>query len=69
MSNSLFVYLNEVGALFPEKDDSYDAELEKQYLESVVNERLPELERQRMEVLSKDYKPNKNWWGSKISID
>jgi arylsulfatase A-like enzyme len=69
MSEKLFTYLNEVGARFPEKDDEYNAELERQHLESVVNERWPRLERQRIEFLSKDFKPNKDWWGSKITVD
>lgn len=69
LSIKLFAYLNEVGARFPENDPEYKPELEKQYLEKVVNMRLPQLEKQRMEILSKDFDPKNNWWGSEITED
>jgi arylsulfatase A-like enzyme len=67
LSEKLFTYLHEVGARFPEKDPQYNEELEKKHLERVVNERLPQLEKQRLNFLSKDYDPGNNWWGSKIT--
>ena len=54
---SLFDYLNEVGARFPEKDPQYQEEQEKAYLEKVKTVKLPQLEKQRMEMLSKDFAP------------
>ncbi len=66
MSTKLFAYLNEVGARFPEKDTEYNPELEKQYLENVINKRWPQLEKQRKEMLSKDFDPKNNWWGSEV---
>jgi arylsulfatase A-like enzyme len=66
LSELLFDYLNEVGARFPFKDPEYSAELERKHLERVVNERLPQLERQRLNFLSKDYDPGNNWWGSDV---
>ncbi len=69
LSSLLFSYLNEVGARFPEKDKEYDAQKEKEYFQRVVNERWPQLEKQRLEYLSKDFDPGNNWWGSKITND
>ena len=69
LSKLLFDYLEEVGAKFPVKDPEYDADLEKNYLESVVNKRWPNLEKQRMDFLSKDFDPNNDWWGSRVTKD
>jgi arylsulfatase A-like enzyme len=69
LSEKLFAYLNEVGARFPVKDPLYNAEKEKAYLENVKNERLPQLEKQRLNFLSKDFDPGNNWWGSMVTKD
>ncbi len=69
MSQKLFIYLNEVGARFPEKDPEYSAELEKKYLDNVINNSWPSLEKQRLNFLSKDFDPKNNWWGSKVTVD
>lgn len=65
----LFDYLNEVGAKFPVKDPEYKAELEKKHLENVRIKRLPRLEEQRMRFLARDFDPQNNWWGSKLTQD
>ena len=65
LSERLFAYLNEVGAEFPVNDPEYDEELEHKFLQKVENERLPQLEKQRKDFLSKDFDPGNNWWGSK----
>jgi arylsulfatase A-like enzyme len=67
LSKKLFSYLNEVGARFPERDPEYNEELEKKHLQEVINKRLPNLEKQRMNFLSKDFAPQNNWWGSMIT--
>ena len=69
LSVKLFAYFNEVGAQFPEKDPEYKAELEKQHFEKVVNKTWPKLEERRMELLSKDFDPKNNWWGSEVTKD
>ncbi|MBW6535670.1 MAG: sulfatase [Mariniphaga sp.] len=66
LSEQLFAYLNEVGARFPEHDPEYNEELEKQHLERVRTVRMPQLEKQRLEFLSKDFDPGNNWWGSQV---
>ncbi len=69
LKEKLFSYLNKIGAKFPEKDPEYDAQKEKEYLQEVVNKRLPRLEKQRLEFLSKDYEPGNDWWGSMVTND
>ncbi|NJO68981.1 MAG: DUF4976 domain-containing protein, partial [Bacteroidetes bacterium] len=64
LHKELFDYLKSVGARFPEKDPQYSAEAERKYLEGIEKNRLPQLEKQRMDFLSKDFDPKNNWWGS-----
>jgi len=64
LSEQLFTFLMEMGALFPERDPEYREELEKKYLKQVENELLPQLEKQRLNFLSEDFDPKNNWWGS-----
>ena len=69
MSQKLFTMLNEMGAKYPSKDPEYDPELEKQWIERQRNERLPQLEKHRLEILSEDFNPGNNWWGSMVTND
>ena len=69
MSEQLFEMLNEMGARYPEKDPEYNPELEKEYLERIVNQRWPQLENQRLRFLSEDFEPGNNWWGSMVTKD
>jgi hypothetical protein len=62
----LFDYLQKVGARFPKKDPQYSAEEERKYLDGIEKNQLPQLEKQRLNVLSKDFDPKNNWWGSQI---
>jgi arylsulfatase A-like enzyme len=63
----LFAYLNETGAKYPVNDPDYKEELEKKHLRNVENILLPQLEKQRLEYLSKDFHPGNNWWDSKVT--
>lgn len=63
----LFNYLNKVRAKYPVKDSSYNEDLEKFYLKEVVSKRLPQIEKQRLRYLSKDFDPGNSWWGSKVT--
>jgi len=69
MSKKLFMMLDEMGARYPTKDPEWTAELERKYLDKVVNDRWPKLEKQRMEFLSPDFDPKNDWWGSKVTVD
>ena len=47
MSEKLFIMLNEMGARFPTRDTAWTAEGEKAYLENIIKNRWPALEKQR----------------------
>mgnify|MGYP001071808675 CR=1 FL=1 len=69
MSRKLFTMLNEMNAKYPSKDPQYDPKLEEQWIENKRNELMPRLEKNRMQMLSEDFKPGNNWWGSKATKD
>lgn len=66
LSQQLFGYLNEVGARFPEKDPEYNKDMEEIHLERVRTKFMLQLEKQRLDFLSKDFNPGNNWWGSAV---
>ncbi len=69
LSNEMFDYLKNVKAKFPEKDPVYSEDSEKKYYLDIINNRLPNLEKQRQNQLSKDFDPKNNWWKSFVVID
>ena len=69
MSKKLFSMLEEMGARYPTKDPDYSPEKENQHLNNVINNRWPQLEKQRMNFLSPDFDPKNNWWGSQVTVD
>ncbi|MGR3811654.1 sulfatase [Jiulongibacter sp. NS-SX5] len=69
LSLDLHNWLEETNAKLPSPDPLYDAEKELKVLESYRTKLWPRLEKERKEMLSKDYKPNADWWGSKITRD
>ncbi|WP_111708202.1 sulfatase [Lutibacter citreus] len=69
LKTTLFNYLKDVGARFPEKDPLYNAELEAKHLEKMATKKLESLEKQRMLYLSPDFDPKNEWWGSFQTID
>ena len=69
LHEKLFSFLRETGAKFPLKDPQYNAQKETEYLMKVKTERLPQLEKQRLNFLSEDFNPGNNWWGSEVTKD
>ena len=69
LSKQLFDYLTEVGARFPEIDPEYNATEEAEYLEKIRTVKMKQLEKQRINMLKEDFKPNKDWWGSQVTRD
>lgn len=69
LHTELFDYLKKVGALFPKKDPESNSQAEKEYEQNIVNKLWPILENQRKEMLSNDFNPKNNWWGSQITKD
>jgi arylsulfatase A-like enzyme len=62
-------WLEETNAVLPIQDPEFNEAKRAVYRKNIVNERLPELERQRLNFLQKDFKPNATWWDSKVTID
>ncbi len=69
LSEKLHNWLSEVDAKYPAVDQEFDITMRKNYEDKVKNELLPKLEKERLKMLSKDFQPNKDWWGSKITND
>jgi arylsulfatase A-like enzyme len=67
--NNLKNWLESVNAKYPEKDNQFNIEKRKAYDARIANKLLPKLEKERMEMFSKDYQPNEDWWGSKSTKD
>jgi arylsulfatase A-like enzyme len=67
--NNLMKWLESVDAKFPETDTEFDANKRSEYDKRIAEKLLPKLEDERRKMLSKDFQPNDDWWGSKITKD
>ena len=62
-------WLSEVKAKMPIADPLYDPIKEHLVKERNRTATLQNVEKTRVMMLSKDYQPNKDWWGSQITND
>jgi len=62
-------WLKDTGAIMPVPDPEYDADAEKEYLDRIRNEEVPQLESQHATYLDPDWEPNADWWGSQVTVD
>lgn len=69
LHKELFAYLKDVDAKYPTFDPEYSAEAQQKYLENLENKKMKALEKQRQKMLSKEFNPGKNWWGSVPTLD
>jgi len=69
MNEKLLSWLSDVNARIPSMDESYNPELAAMRHASIVNAKWPELEKKRMDFLSKDFDPGNDWWGSTGTVD
>lgn len=69
LSDKLHSWLIEVGANLASTDVEYDSVYAKARYYKTINTTLPDLEKARKEVLSKDFEPNEDWWGSLTTED
>ena len=69
LSDNLMLWLKDVNAKFPTEDLEFDALKAQSRYSNTINKKWPALEKHRMEVLSKNFQPNENWWKSKVTID
>ncbi|WP_299557339.1 sulfatase [Seonamhaeicola sp.] len=66
MSRKLMTWLEKANAKLPIPDKKYNERLAMQRKDSILNQVLPNLERQRKDYLRPDWQPNADWWGSKV---
>jgi len=64
MKTQLLKWLNSMDTHYAVKDSLWDESARKKRLEDHKNKLLPRLEEQRKKMLSPDWKPNEDWWGS-----
>ncbi|WP_289644958.1 sulfatase [Maribacter aestuarii] len=69
LRSELLSWLKEVNAKTPSVDERFDAKLAAARREEIINQKLPALEKERLLLLSEDFKPNPDWWGSQLMKD
>ncbi|MFK5974505.1 MAG: sulfatase [Flavobacteriaceae bacterium] len=69
LSTKLQTWLTEIGAELPVKDPEYNAMLAQERRNRILQKSLPALEKARKKILSEDFAPNQDWWGSQITVD
>jgi arylsulfatase A-like enzyme len=65
----LFSYLESTGARYPFEDPEFDPKARAKHMEKVRTKTIQYLENQRKKMLSPDFNPGSNWWGSKMTRD
>jgi len=69
LRQELDAFLTETKANIPVVNPNYNDSLSKKQYENRKTIMRSELEKQRKNVLSKDFKPNADWWNSKTTND
>jgi arylsulfatase A-like enzyme len=64
LRGSLDAWLRACNAVLPVADDTYDEVLADERQQRIIREWWPQQEQRRKEMLSSDYRPDKDWWGS-----
>ena len=62
-------WLKSVKANMPSPDTEYNEVLAAKNHQKNVEVLMPKLEKERLDFLRKDYKPNDDWWKSKVTKD
>lgn len=66
MAATLMQWLKQQNARYPVYNEYYDAGFARNWHKRMVEKVLPEKERERQEMLRKDFMPNADWWGSTV---
>lgn len=69
LNKKLMQWLNSVDASFPTIDSNFNINKRRIRDSLIKYEKLPNLEKQRLNILQENYKPNKNWWQSQQTKD
>lgn len=67
MKIQLLDWLESMNTQYAEVDSLWDEAARKERLENHRTVKMPKLEKQRKRMLSPDWQPNKDWWGSEIT--
>ena len=66
MKNNLLNWLKDMDTQYAEIDPLWDEAALKQKLSDNKNKLMPNLEKQRKDMLSPNWQPNEDWWGSEV---
>jgi len=66
MENQLLTWLKTMNTHYAQVDPEWDEVARKKWLENQKTKNLPGREKQRKKMLSPNWKPNKDWWGSEV---
>lgn len=69
LKKKLLKWLKDTKAIMPEADSEYSAIEENKVKQRWATTLLYQQEKSRKDMLNPNWKPNKNWWGSMITID
>jgi len=69
MSRKLLNWLDKMDAKYPALDSLRNEESARIVLEGYKKELLPKLEIKRQQMMKSNWRPNEDWWGSKITKD
>ena len=69
LSAKLDTWIAETGAKIPQPDDRFDAAKKEQQLKQAITKSMEKLEKQHLNFLDPNFKPNADWWGSKVTKD
>jgi hypothetical protein len=67
MQTQLLDWLKSMDTHYAEVDTEWDQAARKKWLERQKTKSLPAQEKQRKKMLSPDWQPNKDWWGSEVN--
>jgi len=62
--DQLQLWLKQTHATFPTEDPKFEPAKREEHWQRMSGELLEKLEKEHARYLSKDFKPNKDWWGS-----
>jgi arylsulfatase A-like enzyme len=69
LNEKLLKWLKSVNANLPVQDSEFNIELANKKHQNNIDVLMPKLEKERLNFLKKEYKPNENWWKSKTAKD
>jgi arylsulfatase A-like enzyme len=69
LNAKLMAWLKSVNANLPVQDKEFNQDLADKKHKNNEEVMMPKLEKERLNFLRKDYKPNENWWKSKVTKD